>query len=177
MVHTSLTGEDAKQRAIHLSGEIKLMKTMKNQSWQKLSPPPLTWKGRVWGEGDMPRGTVQSVKFHPVAEEGQLSQGGVSSGPQAAPDHPLSWPGLLKAVEVLDLNPIVHLTGSQGAWQGSFCLGQSSWVVSGPTLLVRVLLGSPQQRCLINFHILPATPLFFLLRPEGVAGEWDCPAW
>ena len=160
MVHTSLTGEDAKQRAIHLSGEIKLMKTMKNQSWQKLSPPPLTWKGRVWGEGDMPRGTVQSVKFHPVAEEGQLSQGGVSSGPQAAPDHPLSWPGLLKAVEVLDLNPIVHLTGSQGAWQGSFCLGQSSWVVSGPTLLVRVLLGSPQQRSYKPPYSPSHAPLF-----------------
>ena len=115
----------------------------------------------------MPRGTVQSVKFHPVAEEGQLSQGGTSSGPQAAPDHPLSWPGLLKALEVLDLNPIVHLTGSQGAWQGSFCLGQSSWVVSGPTLLVRVLLGSPQQRCLINLHILPATPPLFLAEARG----------
>ena len=29
----------------------------------------------------MPRGTVQSVKFHAVAEEGQLGQGGASSGP------------------------------------------------------------------------------------------------
>ena len=62
----------------------------------------------------MPQGTVQSVKFHPVVEEGQLGQGGTSSGPQASPDHPLSWPGLLMAVEVLDLNPSFHLTGSQG---------------------------------------------------------------
>ena len=29
----------------------------------------------------MPWGTVQSVKFHAVAEEGQLGQGGASSGP------------------------------------------------------------------------------------------------
>ena len=80
----------------------------------------------MWGKGHMPQGTVQSVKFHPVVEEGQLGQGGTSSGPQASPDHPLSWPGLLMAVEVLDLNPSFHLTGSQGARQDCFCLGQSS---------------------------------------------------
>ena len=80
----------------------------------------------MWGKGHMPQGTVQSVKFHPVVEEGQLGQGGTSSGPQASPDHPLSWPGLLMAVEVLGLNPSFHLTGSQGARQDCFCLGQSS---------------------------------------------------
>ena len=88
-----------------------------------------------------------------------------------------SRPSFELARKVLGLNPIVHLTGSQGARQGCFCLGQSSWVVSRPTLLVQVLLGSPQQCCLINLHIPPATPLFFWLRPEGGAGEWDCPAW
>ena len=36
------------------------------------------------GVGDMPQGTVQSLKFHPAGEEGQPDQGGASSG---RPDH------------------------------------------------------------------------------------------
>ena len=126
----------------------------------------------------MPQGTVQSVKFHPVVEEGQLGQGDASSG----------LPGCSRPCSELVSIPEGHggavfeshspLDWVPGSSAGLFCLGQSSWVVSGPILLVWVLLGSPQQQCfVINLHILPATPLFFLLRPEGVAGEWDCPPW
>ena len=41
--------------------------------------------------------------------------------------------------------------------------------VSGLTLFLPLLLGSPQQKFLsIACHILPATPVFFWVRPEGV---------
>ena len=93
------------------------------------------------GKGDMPQGTVQSVKFHPVQRRDSWVRVTLLVSP--APDHPLSWSAFLKAMEVLDLNPIVHLTGSQGAQQGSFCLGQSSWVVSGPILTCAGFAGQP----------------------------------
>ena len=150
---------------------------MKNQSWQKLSPPPLTWKGRVWGEGDMPRGTVQSVKFHPVVEEGQLGQGGASSGP----------PGRSRPFSKLARAPDgCGGAGFESQFPFDWVSGSSaglllSWsVIHGLFLGLLYLCGfcwAAHNNVLINLHILPATPLFFLLRPEGVAGEWDCPAW
>ena len=97
----------------------------------------------------------------------------------ATPDHPSSWPGFLKAMEVLDLKTTVHLTGSQGAWQlWPFASISHPEVISGTIVFLCLLLGSLQQECFtIRFHILPASPFFFWLRPEGVAGEWGCPAW
>ena len=60
-----------------------------------------------------------------------------------------------EAVEVLDLNPIVHLTRSQGVRHVSpFVLVSNTWIVSEPSLLLRVFLGNPQQKyCIIKLHI------------------------
>ena len=44
--------------------------------------------------GDMPQGTVQSLKFHPAGEEGRPHARVVPLLiAQTTPEHPLSWPG------------------------------------------------------------------------------------
>ena len=49
-----------------LSGEMKFIKIMKNQGVGKNYPLHYQHGRGVWGKGDMPQGTVQSVKFHPL---------------------------------------------------------------------------------------------------------------
>ena len=69
---------------------------------------------RSVGDGDMPQGTVQSLKFHPVGEEGQPGQGGTSSG-RPGPSRASSVLArvldrrLPEGVEVLGLSPIFHV--------------------------------------------------------------------
>lgn len=135
---------------------------MKNQSGQNYPLHHQHERGR-WGEGDMLPGDSPVCKVAPSGRGGQLGQVALlwSSG------H--SRPSSELARKVLDLNPIVPLTGSQGAWQGCFVLVSHQWWFLGLLTCKAVLLGSPQQCCLINLHS-PATPLFFLLRPEG--GGW-----
>ena len=46
--------------------------------------------------GDMLQGTIQSLKFHPAAEEGQPGQDGASSG---CPDHSRASSELARVLE------------------------------------------------------------------------------
>ena len=69
---------------------------------------------RSVGDGDMPQGTVQSLKFHPAGEEGQPGQGDASSG-RPGPSRASSVLAsvldkrLPEGVEVLGLSPIFHV--------------------------------------------------------------------
>ena len=78
------------------------------------------------GDGAMPQGTVQPLKFHPAGEQGQPGQGGASSGrpgPSGAPALARVLDRRLpEGVEVLALSPIIQM----GKCSGLRGLGRSS---------------------------------------------------
>ena len=69
-------------------------------------------------DGDMPQGTVQSLKFHPAGEEGQPCQGGASSG-RPGPSRASALARVLdrrlpEGVEVFGWSPIIQMGKCSG---------------------------------------------------------------
>ena len=98
----------------------------KNQGVGNNYPLPHHMEERSVGDGAMPQGTVQPLKFHPAGEQGQPGQGGASSGrpgPSGAPALARVLDRRLpEGVEVLALSPIIQM----GKCSGLRGLGKSS---------------------------------------------------
>ena len=102
------------------------------------------------------------VKFHPMAEEGQLGQGDASSGLPGCSSELVSIPEGHGGAGFESHSPLDSVPGSSAglllSWSVIHGLFWAYFTCVG-------FAGHPQQQCfVINLHILPATPLFFLLR-------------
>ena len=84
--------------------------------------------------GDMPQGTVQSLKFHPQGRRASQARVVPLLVAQTTPEHPLSWPGFWRGgfpegsggAGFESRHPGGNMTRSQGAWQVIYSLFPAS---------------------------------------------------